>query len=324
MLIRTYYCQMETNRIRTVKPNLERAFEYFDKFLIVDGGSTDGTVEWLEKQPKVDLIRFKWCDDFPKSRNQYLKRLEEIRMPDEISIVCVADDDEFYSESLMKNIRALAEQMITNGYNQLTVRCRSATLDRNWKRVSESLDDFWKPLIFIWEPGMHYEDPGHVVHETLIVPSGVHSIRVHDFAGTEQEMLYEHIKQEGINWVRGLRNFYTCGGGHNLKDKQPLWRPFRELISKHVQFDTWADVENYFSKGNIAQEIKDWFIQHRLDGLPSYDSKYTEIREGFLTYFIWFRPEELPAELIEQDKDYMDYVAEIERIHGKEKCPKTI
>ncbi|KKK50705.1 hypothetical protein LCGC14_3122370, partial [marine sediment metagenome] len=105
MEVKTYYCQMVTDRIETMVPNLERAFPYFDQFIIVDGGSTDGTIEWLEQQPKVDLVHFKWCDDFPKSRNQYLKRLAEIRSPDEISICCVADDDEFYSDFLMKNMK---------------------------------------------------------------------------------------------------------------------------------------------------------------------------------------------------------------------------
>ncbi len=316
MKIETYYCQMVTDRIETMKPNLERAFPYFDRFVIVDGGSTDGTVEWLEQQPKVEIVHFKWCDDFPKSRNQYFKRIGEIRDPDEISVCCVADDDEFYSEFLMKNIDIIVKELVDSGSNQLALRCRSVTLDKDWNRISETLDDFWKPLIFVWEPGMLYEDPGHVVHETLIVPSGQRQLRANDFADTGKEVLYEHIKKEGINWVRGIRNFYTCGGGHNMKDTQPLWQPFREMISKHVEFDNWLDVEAYFRKGNIAQEIKDWFIAHRLDGLPSYDQEFTEIREGFLTYFIWYNPQELPKELLEQDKHYMDYEAEVKKIHG--------
>ena len=314
MEVKTYYCQMVTDRIETMVPNLERAFPYFDQFIIVDGGSTDGTIEWLEQQPKVDLVHFKWCDDFPKSRNQYLKRLAEIRSPDEISICCVADDDEFYSDFLMKNMKLILRQTLGGGYNQLAIRCRSVTVNKDGNRVTESLDEFWKPLIFVWEPGLHYADT--TLHETLVPPSGMRQTRANDFADTDQELLYEHTKREGIIWPRGLRNFYICGGGTNLQDKQPLWHPFRELISKYVEFESWIDIEEYFRKGNIAQEIKDWFIEHRKDGLPSYDAKFTEIREGFLTYFIWYHPEELPSELIEQDKAYMNYPAEIKRIHG--------
>ena len=89
------------------------------------------------------------------------------------------------------------------------------------------------------------------------------------------------------------------------------------MLSRHIDFKAWPEVEAYFEVGNIDQEIKDWFIEYRKYGLPSYDSQYTEIREGFLTYFIWHHPEELRKELLEEDKAYMDYVAEAQKLHGK-------
>ncbi len=324
MKIKTYYCQMVTNRLGTMVPNLERAFPYFDHFLVVDGGSTDGTIAWLEQQPKVELINFKWCDSFPRSRNQYFKKVASIREPDEISVCCVADDDEFYSEALMHNINIIAQQIIENQSNQLAIRCRSVTLDKDLNRIAETVDEFWKPLIFIWEPGILYEDSENTAHETLLMPSGQRQIKANDFAGTDQEIMYEHIKREGVVWQHGLRNFYTCGSGHHLKDNQPLWRPFLELLSRHGTFESWTDVEEYLSKGNIAPEIKEWFIKHRKHGLPSCDPQFTEIREGFLAYFIWYHPEELPKELLNQDKDYMDYSRAIKRIHGQELWSKII
>lgn len=329
--IKVYFCQMVTNRFEMMRANIERAYPYFDKFVIVDGGSTDGSVEWLKEQEKVDLVEFKWCDNFPLSRNQYLNRVGELREDGEISLCCVADDDEFYSQFCLEHLRDFALQMLQNNFNQLAIRCRSVSIDREGNRVWESLDDFWKPLIFFWEPGIHYADTR--LHETMIQPSGQRQTRAQSFEDTPNEILYEHIKQENVIWPRGMRNFYTFGGGPNLGPRQPLWLPFRKLLEEAGTFENWTEVEAYLAKGNITQDLKDWLIKYRCEGLHAgegddgcgfehegrMDQKYdgsSEIRECFLTYFVWFHPEELPRELIEHDKTYRDYVHLAKQIHG--------
>jgi glycosyltransferase involved in cell wall biosynthesis len=321
---------MATNRLEMARANIERAYPYFDQFVFIDGGSTDGSVEWLKEQEKVELVEFRWCDNFPKSRNQYLIKVGELREPDETSICCVADDDEFYSEYLMKNVKALAQEMLNNKANQIALRCRSVSVNREMERVWESLDDYWKPLVFLYEPGLHYADT--MLHEQLVPPTGLRIIRAQDFADTDREILYEHIKQENVIWPRGMRNFYTFGGGPNLGENQPLWRPFREVLARAGDFENWTAVEAYLERGNVIQELKDWFIKYRLEGIPpaecgtEHEGRYdaydgaSEIRECFLTYFVWYHPEELPDELLERDKKYKDYAHEAR----KNKGPDTV
>ncbi len=324
--IKTYFCQMVTNRLEMMQANIERAYPYFDQFIIVDGGSTDGTVEWLKEQEKVDLVEFKWCDNFPLSRNQYINRVGELREPNEISLCCVADDDEFYSHFLMEHIKDVGQQLHGHNLNQLAIRCRSVSIDREGNRVWESLDDYWKALIFLWEEGLCYADTQ--LHEVLAPPSGMRQTRCDALEDTERETLYEHIKQENVIWPRGMRNFYTFGGGPNLGEKQAHWRPFREMLARAGDFENWTEVEAYLEAGNITQELKDWFVKHRLEGTSpadhgiehdarqdAYDGA-SEIRECFLTYFVWFHPEELPEELLEKDKNYKDYATEARKING--------
>lgn len=311
MNIRLYYCMIVQDRLKTMSENLSRALPYVDRAIVVDGGSKDGSLQWMSQFPEIDVVNFPWCDNFVRSRNQYLQRIEELRAPDEISVYVKTDDDEFYSQFLLENLRPLVQEMLSANINQVRIRVKDVVLDRNGQRVSEELVNWYKPLITIFEPGTRYVGQ---VHETLQIPSGVRAIDLDDQNG---QVIYEHRKRELITWPRGLRNFFIAGGGILYQDDKPqLWKDFRALIAKYGDFKTYHDFEDYLEKGNIAQEIKDWFIAYRLYGLPSYDAKYTEIREGFLTYFLWFHPEELPKELVEQDSSYMDYAAAIKRVHG--------
>jgi len=231
----------------------------------------------------------------------YLNLVGEVRQPNEDSWVIVNDTDEVFSPKLAKNIRAIISQAKTNKYDMIQVRCKSVTINHKGDRVHENMDDFHKPLIFKYYPGMEYwADRSDVtngktaLHEALQVNGSFvwKPIPLID----KGVLYYEHVKLENIIWERGCRNFIVFGGGPNLGDKQPLWKPFRALLDEVTGRTDYTsyDILEYFKSGNIDKRIKEWMVLHRNEN--GYDGS-SEVRECFLTYFVLYHPEEMPEEL---------------------------
>jgi hypothetical protein len=98
----------------------------------------------------------------------------------------------------------------------------------------------------------------------------------------------------------------TCGVAQNRTDS-PVWLQFHELMDKYG-FQDWHDFNRYMEKGNIAAEIKDWFIAHK-------EAENPEEASYFIWYFIFRHPEENIARISceRYDRYTWDYVA---RAHG--------
>jgi len=219
--MRTYLCMIVLDRLETMRENLEKAIPYFDDVIVVDGGSTDGTLEWLQAHPDIHVVHFPWCDDFAASRSQYLAKIGELKERHEVSVYCRTDDDEFYSDAVLKNIPEIMQTALDAGYNQVKLRCRSITLNPEGGVVKESLDDFYKPLLHLWEAGMNYVHP---VHESLHTPSGANQVCLNlEYLSNAEPCLYEHRKTQGQVWERALRNFFIGEGFHTSPANRRIW-----------------------------------------------------------------------------------------------------
>lgn len=304
--MKLYYCMMGYNRLNEIEyfNTVGRLLPYVDQFIYVDGScGKDGTERWLmEEYPDAPIvvIHSEWSDDFPGQRTNYLNLVGELREKDEDSWVIVNDTDEVFSELLAKNIRKIIESA-SKSTDMLLIRCKSVTIDNNGERVYENMDDFYKPLVFKYYPGMIYwGDRSQVtggktaLHESLQC-DGRFVWRPKKLSGND-DLHYEHIKLENIIWERGLRNFIVFGGGPNLGEKQPLWVPFRKMLAKAMGTEEYTsyDAIQYFKAGNITQELKDWMIAHRHE--DGYDGA-SEVRECYKTYFKLYHPDQMPDEL---------------------------
>ena len=278
------YCMMAQNRLSEVKHCINLVRPYVDEIVIVDGGSIDDSLFYLRNRSDVNVFLHSWTDNFSGQRNNYIKRAREVAGTDDLYIL-VSDPDEWFEEETLKNLRSVVDFCEKQGANMAQFQCRSVTLKSD-ERVWENLDNYWKGLLFKYEPGIHYVGNPH---ETLVPPSGLRPVRT--------PFLYEHVKQENIIWHRGMRNYIAGGGGPNLGNKNPYWVKLREIMSE-LGLNKWHGFDAYLLKGNIDQRIKEEFIKYigLKEITPGFTDGLSEMRECYKTYFRIYHNEEEPEE----------------------------
>lgn len=292
---RVHLGMMSQNNLWELIPNLERTLPYVDSATIIDGGSTDDTIiymrNWSLEEPKIRFYVYPWQDDFPAQRNNYVKHINEIAQPGDW--VLTADPDEFFEQLTLEKLHRAADRAEQDGKNMVGFQCRGVSLKGN-KRVWENLDDYWKELFFKWDPNFHYT--GYKCHEGK---GGIPHLIM------RTALVYEHIKQENVIWLRGCRNSFVAGGGPNLGTNNPIWLRARALIKEKTGIDSWHEFYKYMLVGNIDSEIKQLMINHMYEGTPkagpsalkkeAWDGA-SEWREWYRTYFRILHPEEEPEE----------------------------
>lgn len=75
--MRISLCMIVKNEENNIINCLDRAIEYVDETIIVDTGSTDRTLNLLDEhysnKSNIEIIKYKWENDFSKARNEALK-----------------------------------------------------------------------------------------------------------------------------------------------------------------------------------------------------------------------------------------------------------
>lgn len=330
-------CAIVQDRIHEIVPNVKQVYPYVDYLVLINGGDTDGWVNAVKEvdiDNKIYIIDFPWCDNFPLSRNQYLINAGKFRDLDKTLWICRFDSDEFISIGFLEKMRILILYAEQERYNMVGIRCRGITLDKQGNIVHETLDDFWKGLVYKWYPNLQYVAGGQgFVHEGYNIQMNMFKTPSKEERGKEKELVYLHVKEQGVVWERAQRNFFIRGGGPNLGTEQKLWEPFRKLLVEiGLNPETYHDYINYLKKGNVDEKLKNWFIRYMYEGeknkpkewlyyvsnknllssgtdLPDvtmsrteYEKGYgydgaSEVKEGYKVYFRWYHPEEEPEEL---------------------------
>lgn len=80
-------CIITKNEKENLRQCLQRLMGYGFELVVVDTGSTDGTIEMASEYTK-SIYEFPWCDDFAKAKNYAISKADN-------DMVFVLDSDEF-------------------------------------------------------------------------------------------------------------------------------------------------------------------------------------------------------------------------------------
>jgi len=271
------FCQgFYGERFEQTKKCVERVRHYVDRVvLIASGDVTEEHKAWL-KERGCEIYTHKWEDSMVKMRNQYLQKCQTYDW------VCVSDPDELYGEELCKDLRKIIAKAEEEGYGLLLVPSHDVT---TWEdgRTETHVSGFAKNLIFKKNPGVKYRGVGNIpeVHENLVLAPNTKVMRL------PEKYFYEHIKYEHEIWERAARNVYLAGGGDNVGELNPAWKPLRQICAG-LGLENWPQVRAYLRKGNIDSRLKEWIIAHRFEG-TNYEHEMLE----FFKWYKWLHPEEL-------------------------------
>jgi glycosyltransferase involved in cell wall biosynthesis len=271
-------CAVHLDRLHELEKWLPYHASYVDRIIISDGGSRDGSLEWLqgEAQEKygVETIvkkqyRMPYGDHTPEARNPYLLQAGVDGW------ILVLDTDEYIEEEALPKLHAIAEKAEELGYDEARFQARDV-----WTYETGEVDDnlaetYWKEHMFFKAcQGMTYV--GHT-HSGVYRPGSTGS-------WVKTGFHYRHEKSEKQMWKNSSFLYWTtCQPASNRTD-DPTWLQFHEMVEKYGYQD-WHEFNRYMEAGNIAQEIKDWFLVHK-------DHENPEICSYFLYYFLWLHPEE--------------------------------
>jgi len=214
-----------------------------------------------EKKPMLIIKRVKFRDNIPAFRNEYVEVCKELG----VDYFIVSDPDEWICEKLFLDIHKWIEWAEKHGFNQLGIRCIEKFEAIEWMDDLDRLKEvpggyrestYYKFLINkICCEEFAYRGVGKskTVHETWGCPK--HPRRG---AYLPKEYYYVHEKSAYDIWRNASRNVFLGGGGDNVADLNPLWKPLREIASK-LGCPDWTSFERYITSGRkLPPELIDW------------------------------------------------------------------
>jgi len=274
---------MGMNALYWISERFDEMSPIVDRMIYIDGGSIDDSIVYTRNRGDVEMYIHPWDDDYGEQRNRYLHYAS---LGDKADWIVVSDHDESFSPDFRSLLPSLIERADREGYNKIDVQCKLVYM-RGEEEISRELRPFWKPLVFKNQPGINYKGSPH---EVLSNPAGWNELKVGD-----DNLYYEHIRQENIIWAKGARNFVVSGGAM-LYDKNPHYVEFKEALEKDGHTLDSIQFNQLMVDGAVGPATTEWILDHKYINDPDLpDCCCSEMRECYLTYFKLYHPEKDPC-----------------------------
>lgn len=266
------YVSVTQNRVENLKRNLPAVLPYVDAAIIVDGGSSDGTQEYLESlSPKVTRIFRKWDDNFANQFNFYLPFVDN-------GWILICDDDELPSEDMLKSLRSLIEESnYGNNFCCVEFQCENIDPEANY---FSGPTGYYRQIFFRKNSNMKYKVD---LHQSLV---GYQNGKF-----KKSDKLYYHIKTVKQEMQNACRNYFIGGywpPGANHPVKDHTWNEMKDALSKdHPEVSIFSEFNNLMISGNIGPNVKAWIIKYK----DITSQGYNELKCFYKYYFQILHPE---------------------------------
>lgn len=274
-------------------PNAQRVRPYVDEIIIVY--NQPNVIEQVKSEFDglgATLHYVDWKEDFSFKRTQYIRKSGEVALQkgyDKNKLwMLITDSDEFISKSVLQNLESIITKAELSKSTICTVNAHDYFIKgegtanpftfiprplediKKEEIIMESVSNYHKELLVKYQDRLEYKGK---VHHTLH-GSGLRTMQA------PREYYYDHIKTDADLHPHGCRNWFIGGGG--VQEFGEKWKLLRSITDKYG-LDTWEKMEKVMKNGNIQQDIKQFFIDHKDDNDRHTDS---ELRSFYAFYNI--------------------------------------
>lgn len=297
LITRTY------NRREDIKRILDKCLYYFDKYIVVDSGSSDGTEELCSKYSKVVFVKAIWED---RKRSMLVDLFQYgLDLCDFGDYILSLDSDEVPEEEFMINMDEIIYEMESTGCDRaklFSIACIDGYFDENHRitnlelindvNLNEHCLPFGRTMFFKHNPETVFADVDSGVHGQFLFKENGKTLNLPYF--------FYHFKTSQTLCESCVYSYAEWGQEYckeaNTDDIDTYW----QLASKY-NFNNFRDLFLYLKIGGISDEWKEFINKGASKKLKGHF--YDFLQSLYALYFCFLHPEESPKD-ISYFKDY--------------------